>query len=116
MSEFKYFSPWEIKGLHVDLVYKLDRARMFYGYPIIITSGYRTPEQNRSIGGVEDSSHVKGFAVDIKVPDQPKLKERLLWSLGCAGFHRVGSYDRHIHADIDTGCKPTPAFWTGESK
>lgn len=116
MSQFKYFSPWEIKGLKIDLVYKLDRARMLYGHPIMITSGFRTPEQNKSIGGVKDSAHVKGMAVDIRCPDQIFLKEKLLWALGAAGFFRVGSYNEHIHADIDTLEKPAPAFWTGESK
>jgi hypothetical protein len=35
--------------------------------PIIITSGYRSPELNKIIGGVNSSQHCKGQAADIKV-------------------------------------------------
>lgn len=34
---------------------------------IIITSGYRSPEYNKSIGGAKDSQHVLGKAIDICV-------------------------------------------------
>ena len=35
--------------------------------PIIINSGYRSPEVNRAVGGVPDSNHLTGCAVDIHV-------------------------------------------------
>ena len=35
--------------------------------PIIINSGYRSPEVNKAIGGVEGSNHLTGCAVDIHV-------------------------------------------------
>lgn len=35
------------------------------GNPIIITSGYRNPEVNRAVGGVPNSSHAQGQAVDF---------------------------------------------------
>ena len=34
--------------------------------PIIITSGYRSPEVNRCVGGVHSSNHLTGCAVDIR--------------------------------------------------
>ena len=34
--------------------------------PIIITSGYRSPEVNRCVGGAYSSNHLTGCAVDIK--------------------------------------------------
>jgi hypothetical protein len=36
--------------------------------PIIISSGYRSPELNRSIGGSRTSAHMLGCAADIHVP------------------------------------------------
>nr|DAF25475.1 MAG TPA: peptidase [Caudoviricetes sp.] len=32
---------------------------------ITITSGYRSPELNKAVGGVKNSSHVAGYAADI---------------------------------------------------
>tara|TARA_R110000803_G_scaffold145396_2_gene211210 strand:+ start:11 stop:466 length:456 start_codon:yes stop_codon:yes gene_type:complete len=35
--------------------------------PIIISSGYRSPELNKAIGGSTTSDHCKGFAADIQI-------------------------------------------------
>ena len=35
--------------------------------PIIVTSGYRSPELNKLVGGASNSQHVLGQAVDIQV-------------------------------------------------
>ena len=35
--------------------------------PIIVTSGYRSPELNKKVGGSKNSQHVLGQAVDIVV-------------------------------------------------
>lgn len=51
---------------------KLDEIREGYGKPIIINSGYRSPELNKAVGGVVQSYHQKGLAVDIKW-DQPLI-------------------------------------------
>lgn len=37
--------------------------------PIIITSGYRCDKLNSLVGGVSNSAHKKGLAVDIHVPN-----------------------------------------------
>ena len=43
----------------------LDPIRERWGLPIRITSGYRCPELNAEVGGVEDSYHMEGCAADI---------------------------------------------------
>ena len=45
---------------------KLNNIRTGYGNPIYITSGYRCDELNTLVGGVKDSWHKKGLAVDLK--------------------------------------------------
>lgn len=110
---WKYFKDDEVKGLLPDLVYKLDRARELFGAPILITSGYRDPLKNDSAGGVKDSAHTKGMAVDIRCADQD-MQKRLIWALVIAGFRRIGAYSKHLHCDVDDE-KPTPAFWGGVS-
>ncbi len=41
--------------------------------PIIINSGYRSPQLNKKIGGVPTSNHLTGCAVDIRVADMEQL-------------------------------------------
>ena len=44
----------------------LEVLRDRYGSPIIINSGYRSPQLNKKVGGVSTSNHVTGCAVDIR--------------------------------------------------
>ena len=41
--------------------------------PIIINSGYRSPEVNRLAGGVPSSNHVTGCAVDIRCAGKEQM-------------------------------------------
>ncbi len=50
------------------LAHRLQALRDIVGKPVVITSGYRTPEHNRRIGGVQDSYHTRGMAADITIP------------------------------------------------
>jgi len=43
------------------------------GVPIIINSGYRSPQLNKRIGGVPTSNHLTGCAVDIRVSGMEQL-------------------------------------------
>lgn len=45
----------------------LDILRNKLRKPIIITSGYRTPEWNAKCGGAKYSYHMRGMAADIRV-------------------------------------------------
>ena len=49
------------------LVCLLDILRQQIGKPVIITSGYRTPEHNAKVGGAKYSYHIRGMAADIRV-------------------------------------------------
>ena len=45
---------------------RLNSIRERYGHKIVISSGYRCEELNRLVGGVKDSKHKTGLAVDLK--------------------------------------------------
>lgn len=49
------------------LVSILDILRNQIGKPVIITSGYRTPERNKKCNGAKYSYHMRGMAADIRV-------------------------------------------------
>ena len=53
----------------------LEVLRKRYGGPIIINSGYRSPQLNRKIGGVKNSNHLTGCAVDIRVTGMEQAKQ-----------------------------------------
>lgn len=45
----------------------LQPLRDWFGHPISISSGYRCPELNKKAGGVKNSQHLSGEAVDLKI-------------------------------------------------
>lgn len=55
----------------------LDPLRDWYGKPICINSGYRCPELNRAVGGMDNSYHLTGCAADIDVHDLGENKKLL---------------------------------------
>lgn len=64
-----------LKGNYVDnllfLLQFLDSFRDFVATPIIITSGYRDVEHNKKVGGVWNSQHLLGQAIDFYSPKMP---------------------------------------------
>ena len=45
----------------------LEELRSRAGQPIVINSGYRSPQLNKKVGGAATSNHLTGCAVDIRV-------------------------------------------------
>ncbi len=78
----------------------LDKARKHAQTPFKITSGFRTKRHNKRVGGTDNSSHLKGYAVDIEALTNQK-RESILRGLILAGFKRIGIAETFIHADND---------------
>ena len=49
----------------------LEEVRKYFRKPVFITSGYRSPELNKAVGGSQYSQHVKGEAADFVVKGTP---------------------------------------------
>lgn len=114
MGNYRYFTDDEIKGLDHELVAMLDMARHKAGVPFIITSGVRSAIHNVEVGGVHDSAHETGKAVDLACEDS-RTRFLMLKALFEVGFKRLGLYPRHIHVDIAFD-KDQDVTWLGEYK
>lgn len=53
----------------------LDPLREMYGKPIIVNSGYRSPEVNAAVNGSKTSQHVLGEAADITAGNKKENKK-----------------------------------------
>lgn len=113
VTKWRHFQQSEVEGLDQELVAKLDMAREQAGVPFTITSGKREPKSNIEAGGVGDSSHLKGLAVDLRCSNSLD-RYQMIKALLLVGFQRIGVYDQHIHCDLDTTL-PQEVIWTGVS-
>jgi uncharacterized protein YcbK (DUF882 family) len=64
----------ELKRNAEEQLRRVNLFRKEYGIPMIVNSGYRTPEHNAAIGGAKNSSHCTCQAIDFRDNDN-KLKE-----------------------------------------
>jgi len=93
-----------------ELAEGFQRARDMAGEAIFITSGCRCPKRNKYVGGVADSAHLTGKALDLhfKCTDYFSMV-KLAFLLGRSGFKRLGVSDKFLHVDTDTS-KPECVF------
>jgi zinc D-Ala-D-Ala carboxypeptidase len=117
-NDIKYFKAKEFdspdlagsgKNMNMDFILKLDKLRETFGAPLHINSGFRTPEHNAKVGGVNNSAHVQGKAADITCTnssDRFKLIEHAIRM----GFTRIGIAKTFIHLDTASDL-PQKVIW-----
>lgn len=61
-------TPEVLANMRGALVPMLEQIRQILGYPLIISSGYRSPAVNAAVGGSKTSAHMEGYAADFICP------------------------------------------------
>lgn len=127
-STVKYFTPSEFdspdqrgsgRNMKESFIRKLDEARRLAGIEASklgtrvifkINSGYRTKKHNKRVGGVSNSTHLSGYAADIRVRNNTE-RRIILNSLIEAGLgRRIGIASTFIH--VDDHPNRSPSYWT----
>lgn len=71
------------------------------GTSFVINSGYRSPQYNRRIGGVQKSQHMKGTAIDVSMAGKSnEFKKDFIIKASQQGILGIGTYNSFIHIDI----------------
>ena len=60
--------PADVLPHLIVLAQALEKVRKVLGAPMIVSSGYRSPEVNRAVGGTPTSAHCQGWAADFISP------------------------------------------------
>lgn len=91
-----------MENMNPGFIRTLDKIRDEVGFPLVVTSGYRTPEWNAHVGGVQGSSHTKGVAVDFAAPTEA-MRNAITDAAVKHGIKRIGygAHKNFIHLDID---------------
>jgi zinc D-Ala-D-Ala carboxypeptidase len=107
-SEFKEFSKMDS-----NLLEKLDNLREVYGYPIKLTSTYRSPDHPIEAKKSKPGEHAYGAAVDIAcVGGEATFK--LVKAAIEVGFTSIGISRKNnfVHVGIGYEGAPPITIWT----
>jgi uncharacterized protein YcbK (DUF882 family) len=105
LRDFRTGDVHRIDPALLDLVHRVRRA-LDSDRPVHVISGYRSPATNamlarRSKGVAKNSLHVKGMAIDLRLPDR-RLADLRAAALALAGGG-VGYYPKSDFVHMDTG-------------
>jgi len=106
ISEHFYLIEFESPDTHevqldARLLVRLEMVRDCALSPVVIQSGYRTPEHNKSINGAaKNSYHLRGMAADIFCPKI--IFSELISIVKRCGFNGIIVHNKHqyIHVDV----------------
>ena len=102
-------SPGSGVNMNLNFVEILDSIRDSYGHPLSVHSGYRTPEHNAQVGGVDASAHEEGKAADLSAPTSQERFALVALAVR-KGIRRIGIGKTFVHLDVDE-TKPQDVLW-----
>lgn len=118
----KYFTKDELKCkcgcskiiINNDFLKKIEELRKFLDFPFIVNSYFRCEKHNKEIGGVNNSHHLTGNAIDIRANGVKALM--IVENVTAFGIKGIGVYKTFIH--LDDGGKNDEKnkrlrFWVG---
>ena len=124
-NDWKYFTEKELgcKGtgkcfMDKEFMKQLILLREDYGKPMVITSGYRSPEYNAAVGGSPKSAHILGQAVDVAISGSQAyalVNKAILHGFTGIGVAQRGPHNkRFIHIDtmLNSDTTPRPTIWS----
>ena len=112
----KYFTESEFnefEKMSPKLLEKLDQLREAYGYPIKLTSTYRSPDHPIEAKKTKPGEHAYGAAVDIAcVGGEATFK--LVKAAIEVGFTRIGVSRKNnfVHVGVGYDGAPPITIWT----
>jgi uncharacterized protein YcbK (DUF882 family) len=105
---------------------QLDRIRAYWGGPLRIVSGYRSPAHNAQVGGAKLSQHMQGLAADIAPMVNPDvmgacvadLHGRIMREIGAGSLPLIGGIGYYAGKWVHCDVRPRPpdghlAQWIG---
>ncbi len=92
----------DVTCLQPSLVRTLKSLEAHFGKPVVVTSGFRSPEHNKRVRGARNSYHMRCAAADVQVVgvDKHRVANYLRALPGRGG---VGTYCSHHSVHVDTG-------------
>ena len=102
-----------------NLILSLQDLRDYFGWPLIITSGYRTLVHNKKVGGVDGSFHTLGMAADIMCPhyswdESAQIIDNFIAINNHMYFGGLGYYPNRKFFHLDVRRTPKLVTWTDE--
>lgn len=86
------------------IVYCLQPIREMLGKPMIISSGFRSAQLNKLVGGVSNSQHLEGKAADFIV--QGETVAGIIFKIQTSNIEYdqlINEYDKWVHISFNKG-------------
>ena len=92
----------DAEHMTVETLTALNELRKLYGKPLFITSARRCSMWNQKCGGAENSYHLIGAAVDIRVTSGTMMGQLVEIAIR-VGFRGIGVAKGFLHIDTRGG-------------